>query len=334
MRATTACPRTAVRRLAFAVIGTALLQFSAAAVWAQNYPHKPVRLIVPFPAAGQVDAVARLAASKLATAFGKQFVVDNRPGAGGNLGTDVAGMANPDGYTLLAVAASFATNPSVSAHARYDPRRSFSPVHRVASASNVLAVHPSFPAKSVKELVALSRARPGEIACANNGIGTPPHLAAELFSSMAKVQLLHVPYKGGAEAIIDLLAGRVSAMFIGIAPALPMLAAGKLRPIATTGLRRASALLDVPTIAEGGLPGFEIVNWTGILAPAGTQRSIVERLHNELLKAFAQPESKEQLAKLGLDSATLGPNEFGAFIESELVKWSTVAKQAGVSINP
>ncbi len=312
-----------------AVLGLALAMTPGAS--AQDYPRRVVRVVVPFAPGGQVDTVTRIVTARLSAAFGKQFVVDNRPGAGGNLGADIAARSKPDGHTLIMVSPSFAINPSLSPYTPYDPRRSFVPVSLVASAPNVLLVHPSLPVKSVKELVRFAGARPGQIAYASAGVGTPPHLAGELFSSMANIKLLHVPYKGGGPATVDLIAGQVSLMFLGMAPSLPHINAGKLRPVATTGLRRAAALPGVPTIAESGFPKFAIVNWIGLLTPAGTPSAVVERLNSELLKALASPDGKAQLAKLGLEGAAMTTAEFRAFIEAEIVKWMEVVKRAGAS---
>ena len=304
---------------------------SAGTVQAQTYPVKPVRIVVPFAPGGQVDLVARIASAALSDAFGRQFVVDNRPGAGGNLGAGIAVKAEADGHTLIMVSSSFAINPSLSAHTPYDPRRSFVPAHLVATAPNVLLVHPSLPPRSVKELVAFVRARPGKVAYASSGVGTPPHLAGELFASMAKLKLVHVPYKGGGPATVDLITGEVSLMFLGMAPAMPHVASGRLRPLATTGLRRASALPKVPTVAESGFPKFEIVNWIGLLAPAGTASGIVERLHGALQKGLASPDGMARLAKLGLDRAGLSPGEFRAFLDVEVDKWAGVVKLSGAA---
>lgn len=298
---------------------------------AQDYPSRPVRVIAPFAPGGQIDTVARIVTAKLTSGLGKQFVVDNRPGAGGNIGTDLAAKANPDGYTLIMVSPSFAINPSLSPHTPYDPRRHFQPVYLVASAPNVLLVHPSLPVRSAKELIAFALARPNQIPYASSGMGTPPHLAGELFASIAKLQLVHVPYKGGGPATADLIAGQVSMMFLGMAPSLPLIKAGRVRAIATTGSKRASGLPEVATVAESGFPGFDIVNWIGLLTPAGTPRTVIDRLHAELLRTLTSGDSKEQLAKLGLDPVVLKPEEFGQFIEKEIARWSEVVKSANAT---
>lgn len=322
--------RPASGRFAFILAMTCLVGTATTAT-AQDYPNRPVRVIAPFAPGGQIDTVARIVVAKLSSALGRQFLVDNRPGAGGNLGTDLAAKANNDGYTLIMVSPSFAINPSLSPHTPYDPRRHFQPVHLVASAPNVLLIHPSLPVKSVKELIGFARARPGQIPYASSGIGTPPHLAGELFASVAKLQLVHVPYKGGGPATADLIAGQVSLMFLGMAPSLPLIKAGRVRAIGTTGIQRASGLPEVPTVAESGFPSFDIVNWIGMLAPAGTPRAIVDRLHAELFRSLSSGDGKEQLAKLGLDPAVLGPEEFGRFIETEIDRWSAVVKSANAS---
>ena len=300
-------------------------------VAAQDYPNRPVRVIAPFAPGGQIDTVARIVTAKLSSGLGKQFIVDNRPGAGGNIGTDLAARANPDGYTLIMVSPSFAINPSLSPHTPYDPRRHFQPVYLVASAPNVLLVHPSLPVKSVKELIGFARARPGQIPYASSGIGTPPHLAGELFSSVAKLQLVHIPYKGGGPATADLIAGQVSMLFLGMAPSLPLIRAGRVRAIATTGSERATGLPEVATITESGFPKFDIVNWIGLLTPAGTPRAVIDSLHAELSRSLASGDGKDQLARLGLDPAVLKPEEFGRFIEAEIVRWAEVVKSANAT---
>ena len=300
---------------------------------AQDYPNRPVRVIAPFAPGGQIDTVARIVTAKLSSGLGKQFIVDNRPGAGGNIGTDLAAKSNPDGYTLILVSPSFAINPSLSPHTPYDPRRHFQPVYLVASAPNVLLVHPSLPVKSLKELIAFAQVRPGQIPYASSGIGTPPHLAGELFSSVTRLQLIHIPYKGGGPATADLIAGQVSMMFLGMAPALPLIKTGRVRAIATTGSKRATGLPEVATIAESGFPKFDIVNWIGLLTPTGTPRTVVDRLHAELLRSLASGDGKEQLEKLGLDPVVLKPEEFGKFIENEITRWSEVVKSANATAN-
>lgn len=305
----------------------------ATTAWGQDYPRKVVRLIVPFAPGGQVDAVARFTASRLSIAFGRQVLVDNRPGAGGNLGTEIATRAEPDGHTLIMVSSSYAINPALHSTSPYDPRKSFAPVHLVVTAPNVLLVHPSLPAKSVKQLIAFARTQPGRIPYASSGIGTPPHLAAELFSATAGIRLVHVPYKGGGAAVVDLVSGQVGIMFLGIAPAMPHIRAGRLRTLATTGRARARALPEIPTVAETGLTGFEITNWVGLLTPAGTPQSVIDRLHREFAAIGVSRETRDYFDKLGLESAGIGPDPFAKFINAELEKWARVVKASGARVD-
>jgi len=321
------------------IVPFGLLAAFGAAWWcastavAQDYPRRVVRLIAPFAPGGQVDVVSRFTAARLTTAFGRQVVVDNRPGAGGNLGTEIAARAEPDGHTLLMVSSSYAINPSLHRTSPYDPRKSFTPVHLVVTAPNVLLVHPSLPVKSVKELVAFARAQRGTIPYASSGIGTPPHLAAELFSTVAGILLVHVPYKGGGAAVVDLISGQVAVMFLGIAPAMPYINARRLRALATTGRERARALPALPTIAEAGFKGFEITNWVGLLTPAGTPQPIVERLHREMTTVGGSPKARDFFDRLGLEPAGLGPAPFARFVETELEKWARVVKASGAKVD-
>src|SRR5712692_6831258 len=272
------------------VAGFAALSF-AAVVLAQGYPSKPIRLIVPFAAGGGNDNVARLVGKRLSDGLGQQIIIDNRPGAGGVVGAELAAKSAPDGYTLfLGGVGSHAINPNLHERLLYDPIRDFAPVILLASAPLILVLHPSVPADSIREFIALARAKPDQLNYASNGNGSSSHLAAVMFDSMAGVDMVHVPYKGLSPALTDLLSGRVQLMFSSVVAILPHIKAGKLRGLAVTGSRRLASMPNLPTIAESGLPGYEASSWYGVLAPAGTPREIVARLNAELVKALEQPE--------------------------------------------
>lgn len=304
-------------------------------VRAQNYPDKPLRLIVPFPPGGGVDIVARLVGQKLTDGLGQQVVIDNRPGAGGTLGTDLAAKAPADGYTLLlASVGPLAFSPSLYRKLPYDPARDFQPVSLIASLPNVLLVDPASSAGSVKDLIALAKSKPGQLNYASAGSGTPPHLSMELFKAMAGINLVHVPYKGGPPALTDLMGGRVQAMFINILTALPYVASGKLRALAVTTAHRSPALPQVPTMAEaGGLAGFEANDWFGVVAPAGTMKSVVTKLNREIASILRMPEIRQRLVKQGAEPQSNSPEEFAAFIKAEIVKWRKVIEAAGARVD-
>jgi tripartite-type tricarboxylate transporter receptor subunit TctC len=295
-----------------------------------TYPEKPIRMVVGFTSGGPPDTLARLFGQKFAEALGKPVVVENVPGAAGSIGADRVAKAAPDGYTLgLLNQTQLAINPSLYKLA-YDPVKDFAPVSQVAIAQLMLVVHNAVPAKSVKELVTLAKAQPGGLTFATGGSGSPPHMAAELFKSVASVDIQHIPYKGVPLAIPDLLGGRVMMMFSPIAVALPLVREGKLRALAVTSLRRSSVVPDLPTIAESGHPGFEFTNWYGLLVPARTAATIVRKLHLETVKALALPDLRTKLAALGLEGIGNSPDEFAAVIKSEIPKWAKVIKEAGI----
>ncbi|MBI3936162.1 MAG: tripartite tricarboxylate transporter substrate binding protein [Betaproteobacteria bacterium] len=307
-----------------------LAVFAAPAAWPQAYPARPVRLVVPFPAGGVNDIIARIIAQKISESVGQQVVVENRPGAGGNIGTDFVAKAAPDGYTLLSGGVgSLVMNPQVS-KVPYDTTRDFAPVILMARAPNVLAVHPSLPAKSVRELIALARSRPGGLNYASGGVGSNPHLSGALFASMTRINIVHVPYKGSGPATTDLLAGQVHFSFLPIPPALPHLKAGKLRVLAVTGKKRSPQLPGVPTVDEAGVRGYEVSPWYGVLAPAGTAREIINRLNAEITRVVAQAEVKKRLAALGAEGAATTPEEYAAIIKADLVAWGRVIREAGI----
>jgi len=301
---------------------------------AQGYPDHAIRLVVPFPAGGTTDILARAAAQKLTESLGKSVVVDNRPGAGGNIGADLVAKSPPDGYTLLmGTVGTHAINPSLYAKMPYDHVKDFVPVVLVAGVPNVLVVNPSLPVNSVADLIKLAKSKPGSINFASSGNGTSIHLSGELFKTMAGVDMTHVPYKGSAPALTDLMGGQVQVMFDNLPSSLPHIKAGKLRAIAVTSLKRAPALPDVPTISESGLPGFEASSWFGILAPAGTPPAIVTRLNTEINKWLQTPEAKEQLLAQGAQAAGGTPEQFAAHIRAETDKWAKVVKASGAKVD-
>jgi tripartite-type tricarboxylate transporter receptor subunit TctC len=301
---------------------------------AANYPTKPVRLVVPFPAGGTTDILARAVAQKLSEAWGRQMIVDNRPGAGGNIGSDLVAKSAPDGYTLLmGTVGTHAINPSLYKNMPYDHVKDFAPVILVAGVPNVLVVNPSLPVHSVPELIAYAKANPGKLNFASSGNGTSIHLSGELFKAMTGVEMTHVPYKGSAPALTDLIGGQVQLMFDNLPSSLPFIKAGKLRALAVTSGARAAALPDLPTLAESGLPGFEASSWFGVLAPAGTPRDIVAKLNGAIAGWLASPEAKEKLLAQGAIAAGGAPDDFARHIGAETSKWAKVVKASGAHID-
>jgi len=306
---------------------------AATAVLAQVYPGKPIRLIVPFAAGGGNDNVARLVGKRLADSLGQPAVIDNRPGAGGVVGAELAAKSAPDGYTLfLGGVGSHAINPNLHAKLPYDPIKDFAPVSLLAQAPLVLVVHPSVPVHDVAEFIAYARAHPGRLNFASNGNGSSSQLAAVMFASMAGVDMVHVPYKGLAPALTDLLAGEVQLMFSSVVAILPHIKAGKLRAIAVTGAKRLASMPELPTIAESGLPGYEASSWYGILAPAGTPRDIVVRLNAELAKALEQPEVRNSLLAEGAEPAGGSPERFAAHIRAEMERLGKIIRDAKIRL--
>jgi tripartite-type tricarboxylate transporter receptor subunit TctC len=300
---------------------------------AQDYPTKPIRLVVPFAAGGATDVLARLVGERLTASLGQQVVVDNRPGAGGNIGSDLVARAEPDGYTILMGAVgTHAINPSLYPKMPYDPVKDFAPVTLVASVPNVLVVNPEVPAKSVQELIDLAKAKPGELNFASSGNGTSIHLSGELFKAMTGTDIVHVPYKGSGPAVTDLLGGQVQMMFDNMPSSLPHVKAGKLRALGVTSAKRSPALPEVPTIAEAGVPGYDATSWFGILAPAGTPEPVVTRLQGAIVQALGEPEMRQRMADLGAEPVGDTPAEFGQFITAELAKWAKVVNDAGVKL--
>ena len=306
-----------------------LLVALTATAAAQDYPTKPVRLIIPFPPGGSNDVVGRMIATKLGERLGKQVVVDNRPGAGGTIGTELASNAAPDGYTLAIISSAHAVNPWLY-KLNYDPVKSFVPVGILASGTNVLAINPTFSINSVKELVALAKQKPGEIQYASAGIGSFQHLGGELFKLEAGVDMLHVPFKGGGPAMIDVIGGHTKLVFSSLVQTTPHIKSGKLKPLGVGSKKRNPVLPDVPTIAEAGVPTYEALNWWGIVAPAGTPQAVVDKLHKEITEVQNSEEVKKQFATEGADIVQMGSREFGSFMEKEIQKWERVVKEGKI----
>ena len=307
--------------------------FAAMHVLAQTYPVRPVRMIVPYAAGGGADIVGRLLAQRLGEGWGQTVVVDNRPGASGNIGTEIVARAPADGYTLLLVGPNHTVNSSLYSKIPFDPIKDFAPVSLVTSAPYLLLVNPAIGVNSVKDLIALAKARPGKVLYASAGNGTAGHLGMELIKTMAGIDMVHIPYKGSPPALTDLLAGQVSAAFDNVLSAAPHVKAGKLRAIAVSTLRRSSALPEVPTVAESGLPGFEVAVWQGILAPAGTPKPLVDTLYSAIVRALGRPDMKERMAANGTEIIGSTPAEFATFIKSDLVKWAKVVKDSGARVD-
>jgi tripartite-type tricarboxylate transporter receptor subunit TctC len=302
----------------------------AAGAMAQQYPSRPVRFVVPFSPGGSTDTLARTMGTKLADALGEQVVVDNRPGGNGNIGMEIVAKSPPDGYTIvLGYIANLAIAPSLYAKMPYDPVKDFAPITQPASSPNVLTVHPSVQAKNLKELIALAKANPGKISFASTGVASVGHLTGELINNLAGIHMTHVPYKGSGQAVTDILGGHVQAMFSGFSSTIVHIKSGKLRALAVTGAQRSPALPEVPTIAEQGFPGVEATAWYGVLAPAGTPKPVISRLHGEFVKILRQPDVVHRLDGLGFEIVASTPEQFGAYIRSEIKKWAKVVKASG-----
>ena len=306
---------------------------AAAACLAQGtagFPNRPVRLVVPFAAGGTNDTVGRIVADRLSTHLGQPIVVDNRGGANSVVGSEIVAQASPDGYTLVIVAAGFAVNPSLMKKLPYDSLRDFAPVGLVGSGPYLLVVHPSVPAKDVGEFIAWAKARPGQVNYASTGVGSPPHLAAELLATMAGLKLVHIPYKGGGAVLPDLLSGRIPMFFGSISTLAPHIKSGKLRGIALTTPKRSPSLPELPTFIEAGLKGYDVTGWYGILAPGKTPRAIVNRLNGDLRQVLGDPETQKRLALRGIDPLPGSPEDFGELIRREIPMWAKVLKAAGI----
>lgn len=313
-----------------ATLATALLYSSLA--FAQSYPNRPIRWISPWPAGGANDVFSRALAQKLTESLGQPVIVDNKAGAAGTIGSDLAAKAPGDGYTIvMGSSPTHAIAPSMYSALPYDPIRDFVPVTLVAVVPNVLIVHPSVPAKSVTELIAYAKANPGKINFASTGNGTSQHLSAELFKTLTGIDIVHIPYKGTAPALTELLAGTVQMAFENMPALLPHIQAGKLRALAVTPAKRSAVMPDIPTVAEAGVPGYEAAVWFGVLVPAKTPRAIVDKLHEEIMKALETPDLKARMASLGAEVVGLGPDQFANYLTAEIPKWAKVVKAAGLT---
>ena len=306
-----------------------LMAFACISAWAQPYPVKPVRIINPFSPGGSLDLVARLLAKHMSAELGQSVLVENRPGAGGTIGVETVAKAPADGYTLLIVQSSITINPTLQPKISYDPVRDFAPISKVADYMFFLVAHPSLPVRSVKQLIALDKARPGQLNYASVGVGSGTHLASELFNYMAGTKIVHVPYKGTGQALPDLIGGHVAIMF-GSTSFVPHVKSGKLVALGVTGAARSAALPEVPTIAEAALPGFEVTAWNALFAPAGTPEAIIKRLNALVREGLAQPEARVAMDKQGLDATPSAPEELARLVRTELDKWAKVIKASGM----
>ena len=297
---------------------------------AQNYPVKTIRIVTPYAPGGTADILSRVVALKLSEAWSQQVVIDNRPGASGMIGADIAAKAAPDGYTvLMAYVAEIAIVPSLFAKITYDPVKNFAPVTLAAITPMIFVVHPSLPVKNVRELVALAKSKPGQLPYASAGNGSPAHLACELLQRSSGIEITHVPYKGAAPALTDLLGGHVVMFFSGMPPAMPHINAGKLRAIAVSTAKRSPAAPEVPTVAESGVRDFDISTWFGVFAPAGTSRDIIGKLNAEISRALTLPDVKERLAREGAETAPDSPAQFAKFIQAEITKFAKIIRESG-----
>lgn len=318
------------RRYQIYVLVALSFTLTAPLATAQTYPNKPIRLIVGLSPGGGTDLTARIVAQKLSENLGQQVVVDNRAGAGTIIGTQLAIAAPPDGYTILMGTPHLTTLPSLNPKLPYDPAKDLAPITNVVSTPNLLVTHPSLPAKSVKELIALAKAKPGYLNYASAGIGGVAHLSAELFKAMAGVNIVHIPFKGAGPAVNDLLGGHVTMYFGSAASSLPQVRAGMLRALAVTGAQRLPEAPDIPTVAEAGLPGFEVSNWNGLFAPAPTPKEIIAKLNAEVVTVLNMPGMKEKFLREGFTPVGNTPQEFAAYLRAETVKWAKVIRNAGI----
>jgi tripartite-type tricarboxylate transporter receptor subunit TctC len=319
-----------LRPIAYHLSLVTLLSTVIGVACAQDYPSRPVRMLVGSTPGGGTDISARIIASKLTEYFGRQFVVENRPGATASIAGAVVATAQPDGHTLWACASSLTTNPYILPKLPYDAVKDFAPVSQLAITHNIMIAHPSLPVRTVKELIALARPRPGEIQYAGAGPGSNQHVSMELFLHMAGIKILHVPYKGQSPALLDVMAGHMHLMMSSLIAALPQVRNGRVRALGVTGGKRTIVAPDIPTIAESGLPGYEVLQWYGVLAPAGTPRDIVMKLNTAIVKGLQDAEVKDRYLRDGAETAPTTPEEFGAAIAAEIKKWGPVIKAAGI----
>lgn len=307
---------------------------SAAPAFAQGtYPSKAVRVVVPYPAGGTTDIVARIVAQKLAATWGRQVLIDNRAGAGGNIGKEIAARATPDGYTLLMAGVSYAINPSLYKNCPYDPRTDFAPITQIASTPQILEVHPALPVSSVKQLIAVAKSRPGQLLYGSAGSGTTLHLSAELFNAMAGVKMTHVPYKGVTAALVDLMAGEVQVIIDSLPASLPYVKAGRVKGLAVTSAARAAAVPDLPTISEAGVKGYEATSWYGFFAPAQTPADVLKKLQADAVTAIRAPDVQAQLQKAGADPIANTSEQFATVLQQELAKWAKVVQISGARVD-
>ena len=305
----------------------------ALTVQAQSYPSKPVRVVVPYPPGGPTDIVARVLFQQVAESTGQQFLIDNRAGAGGNIGAEAVAKAPADGYTLLIGTTAHAINMSLFKSLNYDVQKDLAPVSLLTQGPLVLVTHPQFPANSIKELIDMAKAKPGSLNFASSGNGQSTHLSAELFNSMAGIKMVHVPYKGSAPALGDLMSGQVGIMFDTTLSAMPFVKAGKLKALGVTSPQRTPAAPDVPTISESGLPGYEVFAWNGVLVPAGTPKAIVAQLNEEIRKAMQLPQVREKFSAQGFAASWNTPDQFGVFVRNEVEKWARTVKASGATLD-
>jgi tripartite-type tricarboxylate transporter receptor subunit TctC len=313
-----------------ALVAALIMGLFCPSVGAQGYPTRPVRFVVPVTTGGATDILTRALGQRLATTWGQQVLVDNRPGGGSNVGFEVAARSPADGYTLLMAQPAFTVNVSLYKKLAYDPLRDFSAVTLTATGANVLVIHPSVPARTLKDFIALAKTKPGQLNYASSGNGTTPHLSGELFKAMAGVNIVHIPYKGAGASVTDLLGGHVDLAFVSLSSVLAQIKAGKLRALGITSAKRSVQMPELPTFAEAGLRGYEVTGWYGVMAPAGTPREIINRLHADITKALAQPDMMQTLTTFGLEPAAANsPEEFSAFLQAEISKWAKVVKASG-----
>ena len=315
-----------------AVLMMCVLLVTAAPASAQGYPVRTVRLIAPFAPGGATDVLARLTAQKLGERWGQTVIVDNRPGAGGNIGAEVGARAAPDGYTLLVAGAPHAINMTLYRNLSYDLARDLVAINRIAGYPSAIVVHPSLPAKTVKDLIALARSRPGELNFGSPGPGSPNRLAIELFMIMARVKMTHIPYKGGSgQMVTDLVAGHVQLASIGLPPSMEYVKAGRLRAIAVTSTKRSPLLPDVPTVSEAGLPGFDVTSWYGVFAPAAVPRNLVTKVNGDISAVLEAPDLRERLQRMDAEPSPQSPEDFARFVREEIAKWAKVVKASGAT---